>query len=90
MYINKQEVEKILSVMEEFPDARSYLLEADNSSGIGSILTLTMDMDINGRNAKVKVGKVEWEDPKWARLLGDKIYTETWTKYGWKDDEDKE
>ena len=41
--------------MEEFPDARSYLLEADNSSGIGSILTLTMDMDINGRNAKVKV-----------------------------------
>ena len=55
MYINKQEVEKILSVMEEFPDARSYLLEADNSSGIGSILTLTMDMDIGDRKAKVKV-----------------------------------
>jgi hypothetical protein len=35
MYIDKQEVEKILSVMEEFSDARSYCLEADNSSGIG-------------------------------------------------------
>lgn len=55
MYITKQEVEKILAVMEEFPDARSYKLEADNSSGIGSILTLTMNMDINGRNANVKV-----------------------------------
>lgn len=54
MYITKQEIEKILAVMEEF-DARSYKLEADNTSGIGSILTLTMDMDINGRNAKVTV-----------------------------------
>ncbi len=55
MYITKQEIEKILAVMEEFPDARTYKLEADNSSGIGSILTLTMNMDINGRNANVKV-----------------------------------
>lgn len=55
MYINKEEVQKILSVMEEFPDARSYKLEADNASGIGSILTLTMDMDVNNRRAIVKV-----------------------------------
>lgn len=55
MYITKDEVLKILAVMEEFPDAKVYRLEADNSSGIGSILTLTMDMEINGRNAKVKV-----------------------------------
>lgn len=55
MYITKEEIEKILSVMEEFPDSKSYKLEADNSSGIGSILTLTMDMIINGRDAKVKV-----------------------------------
>jgi len=55
MYLNRQEVEKILSVMIEFNDARSYLLESDNSSGIGSVLTLTMDMDINDRPAKVKV-----------------------------------
>ena len=41
--------------MNEFDDAKSYLLEADNSSGIGSILTITMDMDINNRPTKVKV-----------------------------------
>ncbi len=55
MYITKQEVEKILAVMNEFDDARSYELKSDNSSGIGSILTLTMDMDINDRPAKVRV-----------------------------------
>jgi len=55
MYITKQEVEKILTVMEEFEDARSYKLEADNSSGIGSILSLTMDLDINNRPVTVKV-----------------------------------
>ena len=55
MYINQEEVKKILTVMEEFPDARTYELKADNSSGIGSTLTLTMDMDINGRNVEVKV-----------------------------------
>ena len=55
MYIIRTDVEKILTVMEEFPDARSYKLEADNSSGIGSIITLTMDMDISGRAAWVKV-----------------------------------
>ena len=55
MYITKQEVEKILSVMNEFDDAKSYLLESNNNSGIGSILTLTMDMEINNRPAKVKV-----------------------------------
>ena len=55
MYITKQEVEKILTVMEEFPDAKSYKLTNDNSSGIGSIMNLTMQMEINGRNAHVTV-----------------------------------
>lgn len=55
MYITRKDVEKILAVMTEFDGAKSYLLEADNSSGIGSILTLTMDMDINNHPAKVKV-----------------------------------
>lgn len=55
MYIRKQEVEKILAVMEEFPDARSYKLESDNSSGIGSILTLTLDMNVKDRPALVKI-----------------------------------
>ena len=62
MYITKQEVEKILLVMEEFPDAKSYKLEADNSSGIGNILSLIMEMTINNRNAVVKVEIAGVED----------------------------
>jgi hypothetical protein len=55
MYITKEDIEKILTVMNEFDDARSYKLESDSSSGIGSTLTLTMAMEINGRDAQVKV-----------------------------------
>ncbi len=57
MYITKQEVEKILAVMNEFPDVRSYRLESDNSSGIGSILTLEMEMKIKDRDALVKIDR---------------------------------
>lgn len=39
-----------------------------------------------GITHRVRVGKVEWEDPTWSRLLGDKVYTQTWTKYGVTDD----
>jgi hypothetical protein len=55
MYITKHEVEKILAVMEEFPDARSYKLEADNPGGIDSIPTITMDMDLCDSPTMVKV-----------------------------------
>ena len=62
MYITKREVEKILAVMNEFDDAKSYKLTNDNSSGIGSILTLTMEMELNGRNAHVSVEIAGVED----------------------------
>ena len=62
MYITKKEVEKILAVMNEFPDAKNYKLKSDNSSGIGSVLTLTMEMEINERNAHVTVEIAGVED----------------------------
>jgi hypothetical protein len=62
MYITQTEVKKILAVMEEFPDARSYKLEQTGQSGIGSILILAMDMDINGRKSLVKVEIAGVED----------------------------
>lgn len=55
MYITKQDVEKILAVMNEFDNATWYKLEADNSSGIGSVLSLTMEMVLKDRPAIVKV-----------------------------------
>lgn len=62
MYITRSDVDKILSVMQEFPDARSYCLESDSSSGIGSVMKLTMDMDINNHRALVTVEIAGVED----------------------------
>lgn len=38
---------------------------------------------------RVRVGKIEWDNPIWSKLLDDKVYTRTWTKYGVTDDGDK-
>lgn len=48
MYITKQDVEKILDVMNKFPKDTTYCLESDSSSGIGSIMTLTLKTTLEG------------------------------------------
>lgn len=48
MYITRAEVEKILQVMNDFPDAFSYQVKVDSSSGIGSVLTLHILTAVNG------------------------------------------
>jgi len=48
MIITKQEVQKILEVMEQFPEAEIFKLEQIGNSGIGSVLTLTISTKING------------------------------------------
>ena len=62
MYITRKDVEKILAVMQEFPDAKSYELKSDSSSGIGSVLTLTMDMKVKDRDALVQIEITGVED----------------------------
>jgi hypothetical protein len=47
MYIHKRDVEKILEVMNKFPDAESFALAQESSSGIGSITTLTVHTQVN-------------------------------------------
>jgi len=63
MYITQKEVEKILDIMVEFPEANSYRLEVDSSSEIGDIVSLTMDMKLNERKTKVTIeirGVEDW------------------------------
>ena len=63
MYITRKDVEKILEVMDKFPDATSYRLKSDHGSGIGSILSLTMDTTIADTSVEVKVeisGVEDW------------------------------
>jgi len=48
MNIHKRDVEKILEVMNKFPDAESFALAQESSSGIGSVTTLTVRTQVNG------------------------------------------
>lgn len=61
MYITKKDVEKILDVMSKFPADTTYYLESDSSSGIGSIITLTLKTTVEGLAGEftVEISSVE-------------------------------
>lgn len=43
-YILRTDVERMLEVMNKFPDHDAFLLDIDTSSGIGTSITLTVDV----------------------------------------------
>jgi hypothetical protein len=55
MYITKKDAEKILDVMNKFPEDTVYRLVTDNSSGIGSTMTLTVETTVEGLAGKFTV-----------------------------------
>jgi hypothetical protein len=55
MYLCKDEVVKILEIMDKFPEATSFKLLQDNSSGIGSVTSLVVDTKVNGLDGEFKV-----------------------------------
>ena len=48
MYIQIEDVEKILAAMKKFPEAKLFKLEETGSSGIGSIINLIVYTQVNG------------------------------------------
>ena len=48
MYLNRKDIQKINSVLDQFPDLDRFELTEDNSSGIGSIVTMTFSREVNG------------------------------------------
>lgn len=48
MYLNRKDIQKINSVLDQFPDLDCFELTEDNSSGIGSIVTMTFSRELNG------------------------------------------
>lgn len=48
MYITKKDVEKILEIMNKFPADNAYQLESENTSGIGSVMTLKIQTTLEG------------------------------------------
>ena len=53
MYLHPDDVKLIGEIMAEFPNAESFRLDSDSSSGIGTTLTLTVLTKINNRRAEV-------------------------------------
>lgn len=54
MYLCREEVVKILNTMDQFPDAKSFELLQDNSSGIGSVTSLIVHTTVNGLDGEFK------------------------------------
>ena len=54
MYLCREEVVKILEVMDKFPDAKSFELLQDNSSGIGSVTSLIVHTTVNDLDGEFK------------------------------------
>ena len=47
-YILREQAEKLLAIMDNFPDHDAFLLDIDSSSGIGTNINLTVDIIYNG------------------------------------------
>ena len=54
MYLCREEVVKILDTMDKFPEARSFEVLQDNSSGIGSVTSLVVRTTVNGLDGEFK------------------------------------
>ena len=63
MYINKEEVVRILNAMDKFTDADSFELVNEGQSGIGSTISLIVHTKINGLAGEFKTeisGSEDW------------------------------
>ena len=54
MYLCRDEVQKILEVMDKFPEAKSFELLQDGNTGIGSVTSLVVHTTINGLPGEFK------------------------------------
>lgn len=55
MYLCREEVVKILEIMDKFPAAGAFELLQDTGSGIGSVTTLTVSTEINKQHGEFKI-----------------------------------
>ena len=55
MYLHKQELKKMLEILEKFPEVEIVDVEVDSSSRIGSVTTMKFNTEINGVNGTFEV-----------------------------------
>ena len=63
MYIHRDDLKKMVEIMDKFPNIETFLIEQDNSSGIGSITYMTIRTTIEGEEGEFKIevsGVQDW------------------------------
>ena len=55
MYIHRDDLKKMVEIMDKFPNIETFLVEQDNSSGIGSVTSMTIRTTIEGEEGEFKI-----------------------------------
>lgn len=55
MYLHRNDLQKMLSTLEKFPDVETFEIKQDNSSGIGSHTTMIYEIYANGVSGSFEV-----------------------------------
>lgn len=55
MILHKDELKKMLEVLENFPDVNTFEVKVDHSSGIGLRTTMSFDALFNNWNSKIVI-----------------------------------
>lgn len=55
MFLHRKDILKIQEILDKFEDVDVFELDQTNSSGIGSITTMTFPKEINGLRASVDI-----------------------------------
>jgi hypothetical protein len=55
MYLHKDDLKKMLEVLESFPNIEVLKVDQDTSSGIGAVTTVSFDTVVNDWNSQVTI-----------------------------------
>lgn len=55
MYLHKEDLKRMLEILEQFPDAEVVEVEQDSTSGIGSVTTMRVATRVNGVSGTLEV-----------------------------------
>lgn len=55
MYLHRDDIKKMLEVLEKFPDAETVEVLSDSSSGIGSVTTMRLPVLVNDVSGTLEV-----------------------------------
>ena len=62
MILHRKDVEKIKSILDQFPDLDIFEIEQDSRSGIGSVTTMTFARELNGYRGSFEIEIAGVED----------------------------